>query len=163
MSSLQRSYISLRWPQQGLPSQKPKSGRVLHCDRYNPKCGLGNFVCWLRRLPKLCNTHGLDLPVRLIAIPEGALQGFNDGVLDLDHAQFAREGAIDIPGEETEILGQLEREYDTFIICPGESPASRLEGSILQCGLHPRPSGQGHPAALQGVTAIFGRALDVSA
>jgi hypothetical protein len=28
---------------------------------------------------------GLDLPVRLIAIPEGARQGFNDEVLDLDH------------------------------------------------------------------------------
>src|SRR3984893_5946858 len=39
----------------------------------------------------------LDLPVRLIAFPEGALQGFNDEVLDLDHVQFAREGAIDIP------------------------------------------------------------------
>jgi beta-ureidopropionase len=38
----------------------------------------------------------LDLPVRLIAIPEGALQGFNDEVLDLDHVQFAREGAIDV-------------------------------------------------------------------
>ena len=47
--------------------------------------------------------------MRLIAIPEGALQGFNDEVLDLDHAPFAREGAIDIPGEETEILGQLAR------------------------------------------------------
>src|SRR5215831_1163865 len=34
---------------------------------------------------------GLDLPVRLIAFPEGALQAFNDEVLDLDHAQFARE------------------------------------------------------------------------
>ena len=32
----------------------------------------------------------LDLPVRLIAIPEGALQGFNDEVLDLDHIEFAR-------------------------------------------------------------------------
>jgi hypothetical protein len=28
---------------------------------------------------------GLDLPVRLIAIPKGARQGFNDEVLDLDH------------------------------------------------------------------------------
>src|ERR1700678_2097359 len=27
----------------------------------------------------------LDLPVRLIAIPEGALQGFNDAALDLDN------------------------------------------------------------------------------
>src|SRR5438309_275563 len=47
----------------------------------------------------------LDLPVRLIAFPEGALQAFNDEVLDLDHAQFAQECAIDIPGEETEALG----------------------------------------------------------
>src|SRR2546422_677945 len=42
----------------------------------------------------------LDLPVRLIAFPEGALQAFNDEVLDLDHATFARECAIDIPGDE---------------------------------------------------------------
>lgn len=33
----------------------------------------------------------LDLPVRLIAFPEGALQGFNDEVLDLDHVTFARD------------------------------------------------------------------------
>ena len=63
----------------------------------------------------------LDLPVRLIAIPEGALQGFNDEVLDLDHEQFAREGAIDIPGEETEFLGQLAREYDTYIIAQAKA------------------------------------------
>src|SRR3979490_1318823 len=44
----------------------------------------------------------LDLPVRLICIPEGALQGFNDEVLDLDHEDFARECAIDIPGPETD-------------------------------------------------------------
>src|SRR6266566_3807871 len=49
----------------------------------------------------------LDLPVRLIAFPEGALQAFNDEVLDLDHVQFASECAIDIPGEETEEIGRL--------------------------------------------------------
>ena len=51
----------------------------------------------------------LDLPVRLIAIPEGALQGFNDEVLDLDHETFARECAIDVPGPETDALGALAR------------------------------------------------------
>ena len=142
MSSLRRSYISLRWPQQGLPSQKPKSGRVLHCDRYNPKCGLGNFVCWLRRLHKLCNTHGLDLPVRLIAIPEGALQGFNDEVLDLDHAQFAREGAIDIPGEETEILGQLARECDTFIIAQAKARHPDWKDRFFNVGFILDPRGE---------------------
>src|SRR5204862_6645916 len=58
----------------------------------------------------------LDLPVRLIAIPEGALQAFNDEVLDLDHVTFARECAIDIPGEETEELGAIAKEYNAFII-----------------------------------------------
>ena len=52
-------------------------------------------ACWLA---------GLDLPVRLIAFPEGALQAFNDEVLDMDHVTFARECAIDIPGPETDAL-----------------------------------------------------------
>lgn len=47
----------------------------------------------------------LSIPVRLIALPEGALQAFNDEVLDLDHAAFARECAIDIPGPETDRAG----------------------------------------------------------
>src|SRR6266705_3502137 len=69
----------------------------------------------------------LDLPVRLIAFPEGALQGFNDEVLDLDHVQFAREGAIDIPGEETEALGKIARSYrkpsgQAPVIHPGDEP-----------------------------------------
>ena len=58
----------------------------------------------------------LDLPVRLIAIPEGALQGFNDEVLDLDHETFARECAIDIPGPETRYLGGLARRWNGKVL-----------------------------------------------
>lgn len=64
---------------------------------------------------------GLDLPVQLMAFPEGALQGFSDEVLDLDHAQFAREGAIDIPGPETDALGKIAREYDAFIMAQAKA------------------------------------------
>src|SRR6266542_6336304 len=63
----------------------------------------------------------LDLPVRLIAIPEGALQGFNDEVLDLDHVVFARECAIDVPGQETEALGRLAREYDAYVMAQAKA------------------------------------------
>src|SRR5258707_9556466 len=63
----------------------------------------------------------LDLPVRLIAFPEGALQAFNDEVLDLDHVQFARECAIDIPGDETEALGDIARTYDVFIMAQAKA------------------------------------------
>src|SRR5487761_1862383 len=63
----------------------------------------------------------LDLPVRLIAIPEGALQGFNDEVLDLDHEAFARECAIDVPGLSASVntvLAALERQPGEFIEDP---------------------------------------------
>ena len=58
----------------------------------------------------------LELPVRLIALPEGALQGFNDEAFDLDHVQYARECAIDIPGPETDALGAIAREYNAFVM-----------------------------------------------
>src|SRR6476660_2305546 len=63
----------------------------------------------------------LDLPVRLVAIPEGGLQAFNDEVLDLDHATFARECAIDIPGPETDALGRLAREYDAYLMAQAKA------------------------------------------
>jgi hypothetical protein len=66
----------------------------------------------------LCN---LEIPVRLIAIPEGALQGFNDVVLDVDHGDYAKTCAIDIPGPETESLGALAREYGVFIMAEAKA------------------------------------------
>ena len=63
----------------------------------------------------------LDIPVRLVAIPEGALQGFNDEVLDVDHTEFARNCAIDIPGPETDRLGRLARNWGVFIIAQAKA------------------------------------------
>src|SRR3974377_757474 len=63
----------------------------------------------------------LDIPVRLIAIPEGALQGFNDEVLDVDHREFARTCAIDIPGPETDRLGRLARGWGWLIFSAAQA------------------------------------------
>ncbi len=84
----------------------------------------------------------LDLPVRLIAIPEGALQGFNDEVLDLDHVQFAREGAIDIPGEETDFLGRLAREYDSYIIAQAKARHPDWKDRFFNVGFILDPKGE---------------------
>ena len=51
----------------------------------------------------------LDLPVRLIAIPEGSLQGRSYGSGSC--AVCSRRG-----NRHSESLGQLAREYDTYII-----------------------------------------------
>src|SRR5262249_41545125 len=84
----------------------------------------------------------LDLPVRLIAFPEGALQGFNDEVLDLDHVQFAREGAIDIPGEETEFLGKIAGEYDAFLMAQAKARHPDLKDRFFNVGFILNPKGE---------------------
>jgi predicted amidohydrolase len=63
----------------------------------------------------------LDTPVRLIAVPEGGLQGFNDEILDLDPAEFTRTCAIDIPGPETDRLGKLARAWNVFIMAQAKA------------------------------------------
>ncbi len=96
---------------------------------------LKHLVKAASRLPSL------DLPVRLIAFPEGALQAFNDEVLDLDHVQFARECAIDIPGEETEELGKLARQYNAFIMAQAKARHPEIKDrSRYQCGKYWLPA-----------------------
>src|SRR5947207_662073 len=84
----------------------------------------------------------LDLPVRLIAFPEGALQAFNDEVLDLDHAAFARECAIDIPGEETAALGKIAREYNAFVMAQAKAKHPDLKDRFFNVGFVIAPRGQ---------------------
>jgi beta-ureidopropionase len=84
----------------------------------------------------------LDLPVRLIAIPEGALQGFNDEVLDLDHVTFARDCAIDIPGEETEALGRMARSYGAFVMAQAKARHPELPDRFFNVGFILDPAGE---------------------
>ena len=41
---------------------------------------------------------GINMPVRMIALAEGALTGFTDEIFDIPHVVAARELFIDIPG-----------------------------------------------------------------
>jgi beta-ureidopropionase len=58
----------------------------------------------------------INMPVKLMALAEGALTGFTDEAFDLPHTIAAKELFIDIPGEETDRLGQLASHYETYII-----------------------------------------------
>ena len=84
----------------------------------------------------------LSLPVRLIAIPEGALQGFNDEVLDADHEDFAKTCCIDIPGWETDMLGGLAREYNSYIIAQAKARHPDWPNRFFNCGFIIDPSGE---------------------
>src|SRR5712692_6447724 len=49
----------------------------------------------------------INMPVKLIALAEGALTGFTDEAFDVPHVTAARDLFIDIPGEESERLARL--------------------------------------------------------
>ena len=76
----------------------------------------------------------LDLPVRLIAVPEGALQGFNDEVLDLDHEEFARECAIDIPGPGDRLPGLLARQWNAYLMAQAKARHPEFPGRFFNVG-----------------------------
>jgi predicted amidohydrolase len=58
----------------------------------------------------------INMPVKLVALAEGALTGFTDEAFDLPHKLAAKELFIDIPGEETDFLSKLARLYKIYII-----------------------------------------------
>jgi predicted amidohydrolase len=76
----------------------------------------------------------MDLPVRLICIPEGGLQGFTDEVFDLDHEEYARECAIDIPGPETDQLGKLARHWNAFVVAQAKARHPEFPGRYFNVG-----------------------------
>ena len=61
----------------------------------------------------MCN---INMPVKIIALAEGALTGFTDEIFDIPHVTAAQELFIDLPGPESEWLGGLAKLYDTYII-----------------------------------------------
>ncbi len=59
----------------------------------------------------------MELPVKLVALSEGAIQGFVDEILHLTPAQYAETMAAEIPGWETEVLGEKAKQHGIHIIC----------------------------------------------
>src|SRR5436190_897788 len=84
----------------------------------------------------------LDIPVRLLAIPEGALMGFNDEVLDVDHAEYARTCCIDIPGPETDDIGKLARQWKVYIMAQAKARHKDWKDRFFNVGFIVDPDGK---------------------
>jgi len=84
---------------------------------------------------------GIDMPVRLITIPEGALQGFTDELFDWEHTYFADTSALDIPGEETELLGKKAKEYNAYIIAQAKVRHPKFPGKFFNSAFLIDPKG----------------------
>jgi len=73
----------------------------------------------------------LELPVRLITLGEGAIQGFVDEILDMEQAQYADTMAAEIPGPETDRLGQKAKQKGCFILGQLKTKHARFPGRFF--------------------------------
>ena len=95
---------------------------------------MANAALWL---------SSLDLPVKLIALPEGALQGFNDEVMDADHVTYARECAIDIPGPETEMIAEkIARAHGVYVMAQAKARHEEMPDRFFNVGFILDPNGE---------------------
>ncbi len=94
---------------------------------------LATAACWL---------SGLDLPVRLLVIPEGALQGFTDEIFDWDHERYAEEIAIEIPGEETGLLGKIVQEFGCYLVASAKARKPEFPGRFFNIAFLLDPQGR---------------------
>ncbi|MGG6496295.1 UNVERIFIED_CONTAM: hydrolase, partial [Bacteroidetes bacterium 56_B9] len=76
--------------------------------RHHIKRNLANIEEAIHAAISVC---GINMPVKLVALAEGALTGFTDEIFNIPHTTAARELFIDVPGEETEQLAGLARHY----------------------------------------------------
>lgn len=97
------------------PYQAIGLSTVVHgvCERSQIRKNLNNIEDAFRGAVEISN---INMPVKIVALAEGALTGFTDEVFDIPHKIAAKEIFIDIPGEESEYLGKLAKEYDTYVI-----------------------------------------------
>lgn len=79
------------------------------------------------------NVTEIELPVRLYAIPEGALQGFTDEIFDWDHRDYIERMAIEIPGKETDYLGEVARGLDAFIVGQAKAVHPEFPERFFNC------------------------------
>jgi predicted amidohydrolase len=80
-----------------------------------------NMETLLRAIDGVMFTGPMEGPVKLIALAEGALQGFYDEVTDMPHLEYCDRVAIKVPGPEIAPLAQKAREHGVYIIAQAKT------------------------------------------
>ncbi|MHA1554520.1 MAG: nitrilase-related carbon-nitrogen hydrolase [Alphaproteobacteria bacterium] len=86
-----------------------------------------NMEIALSAIDAVMFTGPMEGPVKLLALPEGALQGFYDEVTDMPHLEYCERLAISVPGPEIAPLIAKAREHKVYII----AQAKTLEPDII--------------------------------
>jgi predicted amidohydrolase len=84
----------------------------------------------------------LELPVRLITLGEGAIQGFADEILNMTPAEYADTMAADVPGWETDRLGEKAKDKGCYILGQLKTRHERFPGRFFNTVFLVGPDGK---------------------
>lgn len=84
----------------------------------------------------------LELPVKLVVLAEGAIQGFGDEWRNVDQAEYARECVIDIPGPETETLGEKAKQHQVYIVAQNKAKLPEFPDRYFNTSFIINPEGK---------------------
>lgn len=90
----------------------------------------------------VCHICSLELPVRLITLGEGAIQGFVDEIANLSPAEYAETMAAEVPGWETDRLGEKARQKGVFLLGQLKTRQDRFPGRFFNTCFLIDPDGQ---------------------
>ncbi len=85
--------------------------------------------------------HSMEYPPRLLALCEGAIQGFPDEIHDWESADYARSGAIDIPGPETDRLAEKAVKWNLYIVGQAKARMPEFPDRFFNTGFIIDPAG----------------------
>jgi predicted amidohydrolase len=115
---------------------------------YDCKYNIADKPNYKRNLDHVCKMidtaalHSLEYPPRLIALCEGAIQGFPDEIHDWDPIQYARSGAIDIPGPETDRLAERAVKWNAYIIAQAKARMKEFPDRFFNTAFIVDPNGK---------------------
>ncbi len=84
----------------------------------------------------------LELPVRLIALGEGAIQGFIDEIIDMEQAEYTEVMAADIPGPETDALGEKAKQHGCYLMAQLKTTNADYPGRFFNTVFLIDPNGE---------------------
>ena len=115
---------------------------------YDCKYNLGDKPNYKKNLDHVCHMidtavlHSLEYPPKLVALCEGAIQGFPDEYHDWDHIEYARNGAISIPGPETDRLAEKAVKWNMYLIGQAKSKMDEFPDRFFNTMFIIDPSGK---------------------
>ena len=87
--------------------------------------------------------NSMEGDVKVVAFPEGGLQGFPDEGLGAMHPdEYYKKVAIDVPGRITDILGEAAKRNNTFVLLQARVKLPEFKGRYFNSGLMISPKGK---------------------